>query len=96
MVGSMSDPSGVRIRLTDEQASFTIAGQVVPRTVLARNVVASSCVGMPGISLPIGLSSAGLPIGMEMDAVRGRDLDLLAAAARVSAVIGAIAAPNID
>jgi mandelamide amidase len=82
--------------LTDEQASFTIAGQAVTRTVLARNVVASSCVGMPGISLPIGLSSAGLPIGMEMDAVRGRDLDLLAAAARVSAAIGAIAAPNID
>jgi len=81
--------------LIDEQVPFTIAGQVVDRVMLAKNVSPSSCAGLPGISLPIGLSSAGLPIGMEIDGPRGSDASVLGIAARVFAAIGQIAGPRM-
>jgi Asp-tRNA(Asn)/Glu-tRNA(Gln) amidotransferase A subunit family amidase len=81
--------------LADEQSQFTIAGNVVERTALARNAYPSSCAGLPGISVPIGLSSAGLPIGMEIDGAQGTDAALLEVAARVFATLGAIAGPAL-
>ncbi|WP_309972518.1 amidase family protein [Variovorax guangxiensis] len=65
---------------------FAIAGQIVDRLLLAKNVFPSSCAGLPGISLPIGLSSSGLPIGMEMDGPPGSDQTILDIAARVFSI----------
>lgn len=79
----------------DEQVPFVIAGQVVDRLLLAKNAFASSCAGLPGISLPIGLSSGGLPIGMEIDGPSHADEALLSIAARVSAVVGPLPGPKI-
>lgn len=45
-----------------------------------QNTDPGSSVGMPGISLPIGLTSQGLPVGMELDALEGQDEHLLAIA----------------
>ncbi len=42
-----------------------------------QNTDPGSNAGIPGISLPIGRSSAGLPIGVELDAAMGADFDLL-------------------
>jgi mandelamide amidase len=81
--------------LIDERRPYTIAGQVSDRVALAKNVSPSSCAGMPGISLPIGLSPAGLPIGMELDGLRNDDARLLDIATRVSASIGAIPGPRM-
>lgn len=81
--------------LIDEQVPFVIAGQVSDRILLAKNVSPSSCAGLPGISLPIGLSSTGLPIGMELDGPRNSDARLLDIAARVSATLGAIPGPQM-
>jgi indoleacetamide hydrolase len=73
----------------------TIAGQEVPALNIAKNVFASSCAGLPGISLPMGLSSGGLPIGLEIDGKAGDDVRLLDIAALVSSVLGSIPAPNL-
>lgn len=80
--------------LIDERVPFVIAGQVVDRLLLAKNVFPSSCAGLPGMSLPIGLSSAGLPIGMEIDGPLGGDQAVLDIATRVSAVVGQIPGPS--
>jgi mandelamide amidase len=56
-----------------------ILGQKVPiRAAMGRNLGQGSCAGMPCLVLPAGLTSTGLPIGLEFDALPGRDRDLLA------------------
>lgn len=81
--------------LIGEDAEITIAGQVVNVLTIGKNVFASSCAGQPGITLPIGLSSNGMPIGMEIDGKPNDDAKLLNLATRISAVVGQIAPPAI-
>ncbi len=45
-----------------------IAGRAGQPLTLANHTVLASSVGLPGISLPAGLSRGGLPIGLELDA----------------------------
>ncbi len=75
--------------LIDEQATVHIAGQDVSYLALANHTVSASSVGLPGISLPVGLSRAGLPIGLELDASLGSDRPLLALARKIEGVLGA-------
>lgn len=75
--------------LMEQQTKFTIAGEEVNDLALARHTVAASIAGLPGISLPMGSSYTGLPIGLEIDGAAGCDQDLLDVARRVEAVIGA-------
>jgi indoleacetamide hydrolase len=72
---------------------ITIAGRAVSFINIAKNAFPSSCAALPGISVPMGLSSLGLPMGLEMDGKSGDDEKLLSLAVRVSAVIGAIPPP---
>lgn len=72
--------------LIEEQASVHIAGQEVSHLVLANHTVSASSVGLPGISLPVGSSRAGLPIGLELDAPLGSDRELLNLARRIESV----------
>lgn len=74
--------------LIDEQATVHIAGQEVSYLALANHTVSASSVGMPGISLPVGMSRAGLPIGLELDAPLGSDRALLDLARRIEGVLG--------
>jgi mandelamide amidase len=75
--------------LIDEQATVHIAGQDVSYLALANHTVSASSVGLPGISLPAGLSRAGLPIGLELDAPLGRDRTLLVLARKIEGVLSA-------
>jgi mandelamide amidase len=79
----------------ENQWSFQVAGRNVTDTFLSRNTHPSNCAGVPGISLPMGLNSQGLPLGVELDARSGRDRDLLALARRVEQVIGGIPGPSL-
>ena len=63
--------------LIEEQSTVHIAGQEVSYLALANHTVSASSVGLPGISLPVGSSRAGLPIGLELDAPFGSDRALL-------------------
>jgi len=73
--------------LLKEQATVHIAGQEVSYLALANHTVSASSVGLPGISIPVGLSRAGLPIGLELDAPLGSDRALLDLARRIEGVL---------
>lgn len=75
--------------LVDQQANFSIAGLAVSDLVLANHTVVASFLGLPGISLPVGLSRGGLPIGLELDAPVGSDRALLNLARRIESVLAA-------
>jgi indoleacetamide hydrolase len=75
--------------LIEEQATVHIAGQDVSYLALANHTISASSVGLPGISLPVGLSRAGLPIGLELDATSGSDRTLLVLARKIEGVLGA-------
>jgi mandelamide amidase len=74
--------------LIEQQASFPIAGREVNSLTLASHTVMASSLGLPGISIPLGLSRGGLPIGLELDAPPGSDRALLALARRIERAVG--------
>ncbi len=66
-----------------EEAEVEIGGKKVSFFVaFGRNTALSPVAGMAGLVLPAGLSAGGLPIGLEFDALAGKDRDLLRWACR--------------
>jgi len=59
------------------------------------NTDPASVAGIPGISLPAGLTADGLPVGMELDGPVGSDRALLALCAAVEPVLPETPAPTI-
>ncbi len=59
-----------------------------------RNTDPASNAGIPGISLPAGLTSDGLPVGMELDGPEGADLRLLAVAQAIEPLLDATPRPS--
>lgn len=58
-----------------------------------RNTDPGSNAGIPGISLPAGLTSTRLPVGVELDGPAGSDRRLLALAAAIEAVLPPLPVP---
>ncbi len=82
--------------LIGEDKEIEILGQKVPiRAAMGRNLGQGSCAGLPCLVLPAGMSSTGLPIGFEFDALPGRDRDLLALGLSFERALGPIPAPKI-
>jgi Asp-tRNA(Asn)/Glu-tRNA(Gln) amidotransferase A subunit family amidase len=79
--------------LIEEQATIRIAGREVSYLALANHTLSASSVGLPGLSLPVGLSRAGLPIGLELDGPLGSDRALLDLARRIEGVLGSQSTP---
>jgi mandelamide amidase len=71
----------------EAQWKFSVAGREVADTFLARNTHPASCAGIPGISIPMGLSPEMLPLGLELDAGAGNDRKLLGIAYRTEQVL---------
>lgn len=59
-----------------------------------RNSSPGSVAGIPGISLPAGLTKAGLPVGIELSGPVSSDRQLLAIAMAVEALLPRLPAPN--
>ncbi len=74
--------------LIAQQSTFLIAGQEVSFTALANNTIPASAAGLPGISIPTGLSKGGLPLGLEIDGAHGSDAKLLELARRIETAVG--------
>ena len=63
-------------------------------TALARNITPTGSGGIPGLVLPAGLTSSGLPVAVELDAPAGGDRALLALGVSVADVLGSIPPPH--
>ncbi|HWQ38246.1 MAG TPA: amidase family protein [Burkholderiales bacterium] len=70
-------------------------GRKVPTYIaLARNISPGSCAGLPGLVIPGGLTSSGLPVGIEFDGHAGGDRELLALGLSLEKVLGPIPPPQ--
>jgi mandelamide amidase len=63
--------------------------------VYSRNVAPGNCASLPGLVLPGGLTSDGLPVGIEFDAPIGKDRELLGLGFALEKALGPISAPNV-
>jgi Asp-tRNA(Asn)/Glu-tRNA(Gln) amidotransferase A subunit family amidase len=82
--------------LIGEDTEVEILGVKVPiRAAMGRNLGQGSCAGMPCLVLPAGMTSTGLPIGCEFDALPGEDRELLAPGLSLEKALGPIPAPTI-
>jgi len=60
-----------------------------------RNTDAGSNAGIPGLSLPAGLTAGGLPVGLELDGPVGSDARLISIGLAFEALLGPVAAPPL-
>ena len=75
-------------KLATDMSTVELNGKSVPTfPTYIRNTDPSSNAGIPGISIPAGLSSEGLPIGIEIEAPAGEDRELLAIAELVEKLL---------
>jgi indoleacetamide hydrolase len=79
-----------------EETSLDVRGRPLPfATAVARNIAPGSTAGVPGLVLPIALTSQGLPVSLEFDGPAGKDRDLLALGLSVERVFGTLPAPHV-
>ena len=77
-----------------EDLTVELNGAQVPTFfTFIRNTDPGSNAGIPGISLPAGLTSTRLPVGVELDGPAGSDRRLLALAAAIEAVLPPLPVP---
>lgn len=78
-----------------EEKEVTIVGQKVPLNIaVGRNTALASCASMASLVLPAGLTSQGLPVGLEFDVLTGGDRQLLALGLSLERTLGSIPAPG--
>jgi Asp-tRNA(Asn)/Glu-tRNA(Gln) amidotransferase A subunit family amidase len=71
-------------------------GQKVPTFgTYLHNTRPMTTTGIPGMSLPVGLTAAGLPVGLELDAPYGKDRNLLGLGLAIEKLFGKVPAPRI-
>ena len=62
---------------------------------MARNISPGSTSGIPGLVLPAGLSSGGLPVSIELDGPQDSDQSLLALGRAIEMVLGRLPPPGV-
>jgi mandelamide amidase len=71
-----------------EDRTMPVNGKPVPTfPTYIRNTDPGSVAGLPGLSLPAGMTAAGLPVGLELDGPTGSDQRLLAIAAALETLL---------
>jgi indoleacetamide hydrolase len=60
-----------------------------------RNTDPGSNAGIPGLSIPAGLTASGLPVGLEIDGPLGSDDRLIGIGLSIEAILGAVPAPSL-
>jgi mandelamide amidase len=60
-----------------------------------RNTDPGSNAGIPGLSLPAGMTAGGLPVGLELDGPLGSDTRLIAIGLAFESVLGSVPAPRL-
>lgn len=78
-----------------DDETFLLNGKAVPTfPTFISNTSPGSVGGIPGISLPIGMTAAGLPVGIELSGPEASDQQLLAIAASVENLFPRPPAPH--
>jgi indoleacetamide hydrolase len=62
--------------------------------IYTHNVRPMTVTGIPGMSLPVGMTKAGLPVGLELDAPEGTDQNLLSFGLALERLFGKLPAPK--
>ena len=79
-----------------EDDTVAIGGRKVPFfTGVGRNIAPGSTAGLPGMVLQSGLTSNGLPVGIEFDGPSGSDRLLLASGLSLEDALGGIPGPRV-
>jgi len=79
-----------------EEGDVEISGKKVPFYVaMGRNIALGNTASLACLVLPAGMTSDGLPVGMEFDALSGKDRQLLALGLSLEKALGAAPAPKI-
>ena len=82
--------------LIGQDDTVDIRGGEVPFVVaVSRNISPGSTAGLPGLVLPAGITTTGLPVALEFDGPTGFDRGLLAIGLSLERALGAIPAPRI-
>jgi len=80
-----------------EDETFNLNGKPHPTfATFVRNTGPGSVAGIPGISLPAGITAAGLPVGIELSGPVSSDRELLAIGAAVERVLPKLPAPPVS
>jgi indoleacetamide hydrolase len=75
-------------------ATFEIHGRRYPNTVVPRNTLVGPVYRAPGLSIPAGLTSDGLPAGFELAGLPGEDDQLLRLGMAIETVLGPLPPPT--
>ncbi len=79
-----------------EDETVEIGGVELPLfPTLTRNTSPASVAGTPGLSLPAGMTAAGLPVGIEIDGPMGGDRRLLRLGLVIETILPPLPAPTI-
>lgn len=88
------EPDGALLLPTTPQAAF--AHTLRPPNSQSAFTVLASIAGLPAISLPAGLDTNRLPLGVQLVGPAGRELELIALARTLDARLGGYAPPLLD
>ena len=79
-----------------EEDTVLVNGTAVPTFfTYIRNTSPGSVAGIPGLSLPAGMTKAGLPVGIEIDGPEGSDQQVLAIGLALETILPKLPAPKI-
>ena len=88
-------PPPIRTAGDDYNEMIELNGRAVSTFwTLVHNTLTAPALGAPALSLPAGLTSKGLPVGLEFDGLPGNDSALLALGMAAEAAIGRVPAPS--
>jgi indoleacetamide hydrolase len=74
--------------------TFEVDGRQYPDTAILRNALPAPAFRAPALSIPAGLTRAGLPVGFEIDGLPGDDNQLLRLGMAIEAVIEPLPPPT--
>lgn len=82
-------------KIGEEDMEVEVRGRRMPLDVaMARNIAPGSTAGLPGLVLPAGLTTSGLPVALEFDGPPGADHKMLELGLALEAALGKLPPPS--
>jgi indoleacetamide hydrolase len=79
-----------------DDTELEVRGKTISfESAITRNIAPGSTVGLPGLALPAGLTSGGLPVGIEFDGPAGADRTVLNLGVTVERLLGPLPDPRM-